>query len=471
MTGGNELNGARGLKIAVIGGGISGLAAARLLARSGFRVTVFESTGRWGGKLAPVMLDGVRLDGGAESVLARRPEAVRLIDDLGLGGRRVHPTAAKPQLLIKGSPQPLPPSMMGVPTDLEALRSVLSESGFQAAQTEPERPAPALDHDLPIGRYVDQRFGAEVTDRLLEPLLGGVYAGDSRQLSFEAVAHALFQRARAGGSLLDHARDGARGGDGPVFAGLTGGVNLIIDALVAELEGADVQLRLGAPVRELQERGRRFQLTVGPASDPESIMADGVVLAAPARSTGRLLSGLIPAAAKFSAIPYASVAVVTMIIRGLDSPGSGLLVPRGGLSTIKAMTYSSNKWDWIGEQASTAWGAGTAIVRASIGRIGVADQLQLPDGALLDRTFAEARWIPGWASTELIKGSVSRWGGALPQYLVGHRSLIARLRSDLSRVHGVAAAGAALDGVGIAACLASAESAVDKIITDLAGTP
>ena len=208
--------------VAVVGGGITGLGAARLLARGGYQVTLIEATRRWGGKLAPVVIDDVRLDGGAESVLARRPEAVDLIKDLGLGDRLVHPTGAKPRLLIDGRSRPLPASLLGVPTDLEALREILSAQGFRAATDEPDRSAAAFDHDLAVGDYVDRRFGAEVTDRLLEPLLGGVYAGDPRQLSFDAVAHELFRRTRAGGSLLHHAQEAVRPSDGPVFAGPAG---------------------------------------------------------------------------------------------------------------------------------------------------------------------------------------------------------------------------------------------------------
>ena len=155
--------------VAVVGGGITGLGAARLLARRGYQVTIVEATRRWGGKLAPVVIDDVRLDGGAESVLARRPEAVDLIKDLGLGAGIVHPTGAKPRLLIDGSSCPLPPSLLGVPTDLEGLRGILSGQGFLVAAGEPVRPAAALDHDVAIGDYVDRRFGPEVTDRLLDP--------------------------------------------------------------------------------------------------------------------------------------------------------------------------------------------------------------------------------------------------------------------------------------------------------------
>jgi oxygen-dependent protoporphyrinogen oxidase len=452
--------------VAVVGGGISGLAAARLLARRGFQVTIVEATNRWGGKLTPVVIDDVRFDGGAESVLARRPEAVDLIKDLGLGARLVHPTDAKPQLLIDGTSRSLPPSLLGVPTELEALREILSGHGFRVAAGEPDRPAAALDHDVAIGEYVDRRFGPEVTDRLLEPLLGGVYAGDARDLSFDAVAHELFRRARTGGSLLHHARESVRPNDSPVFAGLPDGVNVIVDALVHELVTAGVNTMLGTSVRRLQRFAAGYRIMVGPAPTPEVIRADGVLLAAPARSSGRLLAGLIPAAGQFSQLPYASVAVLTLALRGLQVKGSGLLVPRGALPTIKALTYSSSKWAWVAERAA-GWGPEVSVVRVSIGRIGQAGVLQLADRALLARTFAEARSIPGWERAELIAGAVNRWGGALPQYLVGHRDRIARLRAELAGIPGLGVAGAALDGVGIAACLASAGTAVDKITRDL----
>ena len=168
-------------------------------------------------------------------------------------------------------------------------------------------------------------------------------------------------------------------------------------------------------------------------------------------------------------MPYASVAVVTLVVRGLGERGSGLLVPPAELPTIKALTYSGTKWDWVAEAAATTWGEDVEVVRASLGRAGDASVLQHDDPALLARTFAEARGIPGWERAELVTGAVTRWGGALPQYRVGHRDLVARLRTDLAGVPGLAVAGAALDGVGIAACLGSAYAAVAKITADLGG--
>ena len=453
----------------VVGGGIAGLAAARELRRAGAEVTVLEAGTRWGGKLGQVLLRGDAYDSGAESVLARRPEALDLIADLGLADRLVHPSTARPQALVEGRARPLPPSVLGVPTNVDQLDGFLTPAGLARARQEPELPAPELSGDVGIGDYVQERFGAEVTDRLLEPLLGGVYAGQSRLLSFEAVSPALFARARTGGSLFGHAvaLSGSPGA-GPVFAGLVGGVATLVQALTTDLRKSGVALRRQTTVRELIRIGDgRYRLACGAVPTPEVLEADAVVLAVPAGPAGRLLAELSPVASAWAAIPYASVAVVTLVLQGAQLSGSGLLVPTGELPTIKALTYSSNKWDWVAERARGAWGADTAIVRASVGRHGEERLLQLDDQALLQRTYAEAAALPGWEGAGLVTGSVSRWGGALPQYHVGHRKLVTRLRSSLARLPGIAVCGAAVDGVGVAACLASASIAVAKVAEDL----
>ena len=465
------MRGPAGPSVVVVGGGIAGLAVARELAPAGVgAITVLEAGPRWGGKLARVVVDGVALDSGAESVLARRPEAVALATDLGLADLVVHPTPAKAQVLLAGRVTGLPPSALGVPSDLDALTGYLTPDGLRRARQEPGLPAPPLSTDVGIGALVDERFGSEVTDRLLEPLLGGVYAGHARQLSFAAASPALFERARSGGSLLGHARQLAATAErGPVFAGLSGGITTLVDALVADLDARRVTLRTGVTVRELRPRpGGGYRLLCGPVPAAELLDADAVVLAAPATATGRLLSPVTEVAAELAAIPYASTALVTLVLRGAVLSGSGLLVPPGELPSIKALTYSSTKWEWIGEAARSTWGPDASVVRVSVGRLGEERLLQLDDDALVARTWAEARALPGWTGARLVRGQVTRWGGALPQYLVGHRDLVARLRRSVAGLTGLAVCGAALDGVGVAACLASASAAAAKVSADLA---
>ena len=455
----------------VVGGGIAGLAAARDLSIAGRQVLVLEGSARLGGKIAGVRLgrSDLRIDVGAESVLVRRPEAPALITSLGLDEQLVHPTSAKPRVFVDGRAVDVPPSAMGVPGDLEALAGLLSPAGLERARQEPGLPAPPLVEDVAIGELVDARFGPEVTDRLLEPLLGGVYAGHARRLSFAAVNASLYERVRDGGPLSGHASVTRRPGDGPVFGGLVGGIAALVDALVADLRSRGVEIRRGATVRVLAPDAGGYRLTVGPTRDAYDVVAESVVLATPAAPTGRLLGELVDSSAWLAALPYASMAVVALGVRGVEPEGSGLLVPPGQLPTIKAVTHSSNKWAWTQEATERELGDGVQLVRASVGRLGEEHLLQLADDALTERTVAELRRLPGWSGLDAVAGTVQRWGGGLPQYEVGHRDRVARLQTELLARPGLAVCGAAYDGVGIAACLGSAAAAVHKITSDLDG--
>lgn len=456
--------------VVVVGGGISGLAAARELAEVGLDVVLLEATMQLGGKIAAADLGGLRVDVGAESVLVRRPEAPALISALGLDERLVHPTAAAAQVFVDGRAVPVPPSAMGVPGDIEAMAGLLTPAGLERARREPSLPAPAFATDVAIGAVVDERFGPEVTDRLLEPLLGGVYAGHARRLSFEAVNGSLFAAAREGGPLSGHAVSSRRSGTGPVFGGLDGGITTLVEALGRDLERRGVKVRRLSVVQELTASGDGgFEVLLGAPRDPWRIHARAVVLATPAAPSARLLGDSlgIAAATRLAATPYASMAVVALAVREVDPVGSGLLVPPGQLPTIKAVTHSSNKWAWVADAAEAELGSGVHIVRASVGRLGEEHLLQIGDAELTDRTVAELRTLPGWDRVAVMSSTVQRWGGGLPQYEVGHRDLVARLRSELAGHRGLAVCGAAYDGVGIAACLGSAHTAASKITTDL----
>jgi oxygen-dependent protoporphyrinogen oxidase len=436
----------------VVGGGIAGLTAARVLTASGREVLLLEGADRIGGKLRHEVVAGFAMDVGAESMLARRPEGVDLAREVGLPV--VHPATTASAVWTRGGLRPLPPSVMGVPADVEqtAASGVLSDEAMHRLRHEVTGPAVADGDDVSVGALVAARLGDEVVDRLVEPLLGGVYAGHARLLSARATVPQLV--AWSGGSLVASAAQAlAEGSGAPVFAGIAGGLGRLPAALT---EGFDV--RTSATVRELRRRPTGFALVVGPTTNAQEVLADEVVLAIPAAPTARLLADLAPgAAADLAAIEYASMAVVTLAFgeRDLpDLPGSGFLVPPVERRTIKASTFSFNKWAWV-RQA----GDGVLLLRTSVGRHREEAVLQVPDEELVAASLRDLGEAAGLMARP-IDTHVQRWGGGLPQYAVGHLDRVARIRADVARVPGLVVCGAAYDGVGIPAVIASARAAV-----------
>ncbi len=433
----------------VVGAGIAGLTAARDLAAT-HEVLVLEGSPRIGGKLRRESVAGVLVDVGAEAMLNRRPEGVALARDLGLDV--VHPTTATSRIYSRGELRPMPRSLMGVPFDLDELAAsgVLSGSGLARVRAET---AVAFDDDVSVGELVATRLGDEVVDRLVEPLLGGVYAGRAHRISAAAAVPQLLAMARRG-SLLDQAAGFPRS-DVPVFAGLPGGMGLLPAAVAAGLD-----VRLDSTVRELRRAGDGWALTVGSTHAPETVLARHVVLATPAASTARLLAGVAPeAAVGVARIESASVAVVTLALpcEAVTHLGdrSGFLVPPVEQRGIKASTFSFAKWDWVHEA-----GGEVAILRTSLGRVGEETTLQATDDELVARSLAELAELAGVVAVP-IDTHVQRWGGGLPQYAVGHLDLVARVRSSLPP--GLAVCGAWCDGVGIPAVIGSAHRAAAEV--------
>jgi oxygen-dependent protoporphyrinogen oxidase len=456
--------------VVVVGGGIGGLTAARDMAAAGADVLLLEGAPRTGGKLRRTPVAGVNVDVGAEAMLNRRPEGVALARSLDLPVE--HPTTASSRIWTRDALRPLPRSLMGVPLDLNQLArsGVLSEEGLARVRAERDLPPTPVDGDLSVGDLVAARLGDEVVDRLVEPLLGGVYAGRARELSARATVPqlvALLER----GPLLDAAVPTS---DVPVFAGLRGGMAGLADALVGT---GGFAVRTGATVRGLRRLpdvdGRsRFALTIGSAAQPELVEADAVVLATPAAPTARLLAGLAPgAAAELGAIEYASMAVVTLAFRAaeltstsaFDGGSSGFLVPPVDGRRIKAATFSFAKWGWVREAGRGALdGEDVLLLRTSLGRHREEAALQAADEELVAASLADLATATG-SSARPVGTHVQRWGGGLPQYAVGHLDRVARIRADVARIPGLALCGAAYDGVGIPAVIASARRAVAQI--------
>ncbi len=443
------------VRVLVVGGGLAGLTAAHLLGQRGDEAIVLESAAAPGGKLRRAEVGGVGVDVGAEAMLNRRPEGVDLARELGLDV--VHPAVRSSRVWTRGALRPLPRSIMGVPVDLAELRASGVLSGEGLARVEAERPGPPVEDDVSVGDLVAIRLGGEVVDRLVEPLLGGVYAGHAHLLSARATVPQLVSLA-ARGRLLDAELPVS---DVPVFAGLPAGMAGLTEALAAKLD-----VRVGTTVRELARTPSGFALVTGPTTAPERLDADAVVLATPAAPTARLLADVAPAAAaELAGIESASVAVVTLafdaagISTSSMSDSSGFLVPPVDGRAIKASTFSFAKWAWV-----RAAGAehGLVHLRTSLGRHREEATLQRTDEELVAASLADLAEAIGLSSTP-VDTHVQRWGGGLPQYAVGHLDRVARIRGAVAAVPGLAVCGAAYDGVGIPAVIASAREAVGQL--------
>ncbi|MFL6099906.1 MAG: protoporphyrinogen oxidase [Actinomycetales bacterium] len=485
MTGPTPPSALSGPTVVVVGAGISGLTAAYelLSRRPGLRVLVLDGAEQVGGKLTLVEVAGVTLDAGAEAFLARRPEALDLARAVGLGDDLETPHTATAGVWSRGRLQPLPSgTLMGVPAWSREAIGVLTAQEAARIDREVAEPAPPMTDDVDVASYVSSRVGPAVVDRLVEPLLGGVYAGHADRLSLQATLPVAWEAARTGASLVAAARAqrsaaprrGREGAAAPVFAGIRGGVGRLTAAVADAVVRAGGDIRTRVTVRGVERAAGRWLLTTGSRADEAHLTADALVLAVPARPASRLLAGAVPAAAaELAAVEAASIALVVAVLPGaaetVAGGGSGFLVPPVDGRLVKAVTYSSAKWDWLSRAAGP-----DLVVRLSVGRQGEEATLQRTDAELTSAALdelAEAMRadLPQPAGTRVV-----RWGGGLPQYAVGHVDRMARVRAAVAGQPGLAVCGAYLDGLGVPACIATARTAAERVLADLpegAGTP
>ncbi len=465
----------------VIGGGLAGLTAAHALvcdpAYAGNEVLLVEGTSRVGGKLKLAEVAGVEVDVGAEAILIRRHEGLALAVELGLDV--VTPAAdAAPRLWSRGRLRPLPRTVLGVPQDLRDLTSsrVLSAAGLAAVRRELQRgPREPTEADVSVGSLVAQRMGDEVVDRLVEPLLGGVYAGRAYEISARAAIPGLVEQARHGSWLAQAAPRAEGESAGSPFAGIRGGVAQLAQELLQAASNRGqgrFTVQYDAIVRAIAPTQQGFVIEVANPDGVTLVTADDVVVATPPGAAGRLLQALAPdAATELSRIETASVAIVTLAVpaaRVAHVRSSGFLVPPVERTGIKAATFSWAKWDWIRQAgAHDRPDQAVALLRASWGRHREEWVLQRTDEELVALTREDLARIAGIDAVP-VAAQVQRWGGGIPQYAVGHLDRVARIRAAVARANRadgsrLAVCGAAYDGVGIPAVIASAQRAAGEI--------
>jgi protoporphyrinogen/coproporphyrinogen III oxidase len=499
--------------VLIVGGGVSGLVAAYRLRRllgPAARLTVLEQSDRLGGKLRTLDLDGVPTDVGAEAFVLRDPAAADLAAELGLAV--VNPERAAATIHAGGTTVALPRrTFLGVPAGADAVRDVLSAEGAERVAAEVSLPPLRLapDEDASVGELLTERMGREVVDHLVEPLLAGVYAGRADLLGLRATMPALVKALDETGSLTAAADSllpaPSAGPAKPIFAAVPGGMRVLV-AELARRSGAEI--RLGTTVRRLERRvghgqdtgpgpgsaadGRAglpgdgqpqdigsgdrpgagrlpdggpggWRVEVGPVPRPEFLDADAVVLAVPAPAARKLLDGIAPeAATAYGRVQVGSMAVVSMVLPDVALPeASGVLLAVGERHrdgtpfTAKAFTFTSRKW-----------GGERTRLRASVGRVGEEQALQRDEDALLADVLADLAELSG-VEAEPVAWTVTKWGGGLPQYGVGHAAVVAEIERAVERVPGLAVAGAVFRGVGIPACVRTATAAAERLAAQL----
>jgi oxygen-dependent protoporphyrinogen oxidase len=433
-------------RYAVVGGGIAGLAAAYDLASAGHGVVLHEASAHLGGKLRTEPFAGTMLDAAPDAFLARRPEAVQLCEELGLRGELVSPAATSAYVWTRGRLRALPRGqVLGVPTDFRALArtGILSPAGVARAALEPWLPGRPLDGDDTVGAVITRRYGRETARRLVDPLVGGINAGDTDELSIEAAAPQLAAAAHRHRSLTRALRAVPPPPAGPVFFALPGGMQRLADALVEAIRARGGELRTNSPVDTLDA------LTAGGSIAGGSI--DGVVVAVPGPAAARLLPD-------FPAVTYSSVTLVNLaypddaVDRPLDA--SGFLVPRSEGLLMTAASWASTKWAHLAAP-------GRFLLRASAGRTGDERAGAMSDEAVVARIRDELALTMG-VRGEPLEVAVHRWPLAFPQYAPGHLDRMRRFQAGLPP-H-VAVAGALLGGVGIPACIGTGRAAAAKLL-------
>ena len=459
-----------GHRVVVVGGGIAGLTTALSIladSPSAIHVTVLEAKDNVGGIIRTSPFAGLpAVDEGADAFLVRVPHAQQLATELGLGAALTAPTGAHASVWHNGMHDIPGDLLLGVPAKARAFaRSTLfSPYGKLRAAVEPLLPR-TTDNDS-IGHYVRKRFGREVHERLVDPLVGSIYAADTDSFSMAAVPQLsaltaersmLLAAGRARSAAAKNAQPGA-----PIFGAPIRGMGALIETLAQRATSLGANIVLNSRVHSVTKSGHHYTVH----ADGKDYECDAVVVASPARHSAPFLQDLDKHAAKLLAEwTHASVVLITLAIPATQWPahltGSGYLVPKPDQRWVTAASFGSNKWaHWRPTD-------GSMVLRVSLGRDGL-DVMHFDDEKLVNLTLADMKLHLGidLVPTEV---RISRWAESFPQYRPHHFARLAEVEQSLNaHAPGIAFAGASYRGIGIPACVQQARAASEATLTHLA---
>jgi oxygen-dependent protoporphyrinogen oxidase len=461
-------------RVAIIGGGISGLSAAFELekARSaGFPVeyTIFESDQRLGGSLLTERVEGCLVEAGPDSFLTEKPWAAMLCKELGLSEQIIGSNDAqrKTYIVVHGKLVALPDGLMFmvptklVPTALSRLFSWSTKVRMARELMHPPRP---MQGDETVGELVERHFGPEVVDRLADPLLSGVYGGDAKKLSARAVLPRFVEMEEKYGSLsramlAAHKKMAAISktqAPRPLFSSLQDGMQAMVDGLTRRLAPASIRLRTRVRGIYPSNSGWRIAIDLGGAE-----YYDAVVVATPANVAGALLEAVDSAlASDLLGITYSSSVTLTMGYYREQlahlPPGFGFLVPRSEGTRMLACTFVHNKFPHRAPENK-------GLLRCFLG--GARDEavLSMSDDELLTTVRYELEKILHLRARPIFS-RIYRWRGAMAQYESGHIARVARIEKRLAEIPGLMIAGNAYHGIGVPDCIRSGQTAASAIL-------
>jgi oxygen-dependent protoporphyrinogen oxidase len=472
--------------IVIVGGGISGLATAFSLQEQAteagvpIRCTVLEADPSWGGKIVTHRIGDLVTEAGPDSFLSQKQAGLDLCTKLGLADQLINTNdiGKKACVLHRGRLHDLPEGLLSfVPKQLGPFlqSGLMSWPGLLRMGLEFAVPPGSSRDDESLAEFLRRRFGVQAYERLLEPLMAGIYAGDAEQMSLRATFPRFFELEQEHGSIMRGmmaAKKSMAPGPGglsrrTMFVSLKNGLSDLVTALTSRLTQQGVELRVGARVDALRVRSHElgrwmYDLIL---QDGSALSAESVVLATPAYVSADLLRPLTPIAGGIlDMIPYASTATIAMAFpRMLTSAieGFGFIIPRTEQRHLIASTWTSLKWPHRAPSDQL-------LVRCYVGGVGREDILQREDHALVATVREELSSICG-IRAEPTYTEVNRWRKAMPQYTVGHGARLTQLDAAVSRYPGLVLTGAAYRGVGIPDCIRDGALAAEQVMRDLLG--